>query len=103
SCRPMPATATTRSDRAEPSALQQHLQHGGSELAEGRAQQRGAVQPALIENALAMREGLEADLAVIGANPRRADAAERQILDEDVHERLVDGGATRDRALKHAV
>ena len=55
-----------------------------------RAQQAGAVEPALLENAFAVGEGLEAELAVIGAHAGGADAAERQVLDDDVHQRLVD-------------
>ncbi len=60
-------------------ALPQHhkLQHEIGEFAERRTQHPRAVEAALQEHALAVREGLEAELAVIGADAGGADAAER--------------------------
>src|ERR1700678_1054487 len=50
-----------------------------------------------------MREGLEAELAMIGADPRCADAAERKILCDEMKERRIDRGASGDRPTQNLV
>src|ERR1019366_7463214 len=68
-------------------------QHQVGEASERRLQETRSVKTALQEYTFAMREGLEAKLAMIGADPRCADAAERKILRDEMKERRVDRGA----------
>src|SRR5262249_34595668 len=56
-------------------AAVQHFQHQVGETAEWRIQKARAAEAALQKNALAVREGLKAELAVIGADAGGPDAA----------------------------
>src|SRR3954452_10902962 len=55
------------------------------ELRVGRIRELRIETRRLHEHALAVTEDVEASLAVIGAQAARADAAERQVGDRDVH------------------
>src|ERR1700733_16127190 len=81
----------------------EHFQHQVGEAAERRIEKARAAQPALQENALAVREGLEAEFAVIGADAGRPDAAEGQIFGSEMKQGAVNGGAARDGAAEHVV
>ena len=68
----------------------------------GHSSLRGR-EPRLVEHGHFVAEREERSLAVVGADPRVADAAERQILVGEVPERVVDGHAARGRLRKHLV
>src|SRR5512143_2309111 len=57
----------------------------------------------LVEDGLLVTERDEAALAVISAHARGADAAEGQLLVDEMPQRIVDGDAARDRLAQHSL
>ncbi|ABA50173.1 hypothetical protein BURPS1710b_0408 [Burkholderia pseudomallei 1710b] len=85
------------------SELQHQLEDRREALAVRRRDHRARVQARLREHGLHLRERDEAVVAVVRAHPARADAAERQRAARDVHQRVVDRHAARDRVAHHAL
>ena len=81
----------------------QYFQHEIGETSKRRMEEARPAEAALQEDALAVREGLEAEFPVIGADAGRSDAAERQILRGEMKQRPVDGCAARDGPAQHLV
>src|SRR5271166_796395 len=81
---------------AQASAAPEEFQHQIGDAAERRPQKPRAVETALQKHAFAVREGLEPELAVIGADSGGADTTERKILRREMKQRRIDRGAARD-------
>src|SRR5208282_6895361 len=81
----------------------EEFQHQVGNSAERRTQEARAAEAALQENAFAVREGLETELAVIGPDPGCANTAEWELLHHEVKQRRVYRGAARDSLAQNLV
>ncbi len=69
---------------------------------EGRTEEVDAVPTALLENALGVAERTEAFDLMVGAHTACPDAAERQVVRRDVHDRSIDGDIAGCSMAQHA-
>src|SRR4029453_18852720 len=81
----------------------QERQYLVERLAVRRIEQLRGRGARLTEHRLLVRERQEAALAVIGADSRGADAAERQPLVREMPQRIVDGDPACERFAQHAL
>src|SRR5687767_7301563 len=100
SCSASSVRAPSRS-AAEARSAKEGVEESVGALAEGGAQEAGAVPAALDEDALGVAEGSEAFDSVVFAHSAGADAAEREIVLPDMHDRAVDGDVAGGCAVEH--